>query len=291
VCAEEVVAKEPFLAEYEPAVRRIQDCYNNLRMRVKAEYRSEKGTRVGEYEYLANWGLYRSDSISKGYSFVATPRGSFQAKKQQNDEYVIIPIADSYEDSVGAIRTGTRLPFAAYCMYNRTIVEMIRSDACHITSIERSGEGKSAEAKVSLQTRKGNTYWFVFAPNDGWVVKEYGHGKAPSFARANVTYDSYSSDGIPLVKRVRYWEEGPNRDPAHGITMEMVDFTLGPVSDREFEWAAFGIADVWKPDPTTYPVLLVVGATLVVLIVVVGYVMRRLEKAEVAAQSRVSQEE
>lgn len=279
--------KNEFLAEYEPAEKKLQDVYSRLRMKVKSERRNGKDTVVEEFEFKANGPLFRVDWF-RGVerSSVANPNLSFQVVKQKNGPYRLAGIDLGYMGLLEGTRTATRLPFAAYCIYDFSISKIIRLDAFHIDRAIRTGTGEAERIKLTYQAGAPNkrvSGWFVFAPQDCWALQEYAKGLTGKFpaedtSMAVIEYDGKSPEGIPLVKKVRYWQAGSNKNPSECLTMERVELSLDPVPEEAFTLTAFGISHVGGPSSQRYYNIIIIGLVLLIAALGIRYGLRRWQR-------------
>jgi hypothetical protein len=286
------VSLEHFLAEYTPAVERIEDAY--FRLCISERQRTRPGHRPpGMSDIRLRWfprgigrqhrfDLLRADG-TVDFAKVSTGSGEFSVKR--NDDAKVTPgtpafhytrIASSGETaaSVKGTIAWIRTPFAPYTVYDTRIDEYLRDPQEHITltDLTKSNKDGAPTATLSFRQRwRGKTVHghFVFAPESGWVLLEYQEGP-PLGQHINVEYGK-AIDGIPMIKKVTCRSTKYGQEPY--LVAEVTDVQSGPAPDEMFTTATFGLPDVTQP-PTRSWLWLSLGLGGLAIALVLGRAFR-----------------
>lgn len=302
--------KARFLAEYEPAAKKLEEFYGKVLIRGR---KIEKGERPGaeaisDLVFRANGPLLRLDEANHRAIGnlqaettrvrVANPRRSFALRKAPGAEAFTIDLLDrDYRQQVKSIRANAVIPFAPFSALELTVAEQLRQNEFpfnvkELTRTTRDGRElvrllyawelppKPAIGQGPLQYVR----WFHFAPNDGWALQEYGWGppQFPNSFRAAIEYQG-EQDGVPLVRRAEYWRQDRHGKRSEVVTFEVDELVPGPVSEEDFTLDAFGFADVGKRGFPTYLILLAAGVLAALAAVAFRYLARRRQSARAAA--------
>ncbi len=287
--------KKNLLIEYEPAAKKLGDFYSNMKMSGKFIRWPSKEEFI--FEYMANGNLLRMEEkqISIGEKqisnripgtkiiSVANKKQSFMLEKKPTiNAFQVLHLwnSDGYEKAKDDIRRSLIPAFAPYCYYTLTLLDILtHNDWEEVISINN---GKRIK-KIKLKWREENDAiqrysWFIFYPDDSWALKEYSHF-ATGIADAEgcqVEYINKIND-IPLVNKVEYWRVDNNGVKHKKIYCEVIEIIPGPVPEKEFTLAEFGLPDIVPVEEkyrARFYYLLIGGLLLVVL----GLFFRYLDK-------------
>jgi hypothetical protein len=293
--AEESGLKRDFLAKYEPAAKRLESFYRNVRI-VATEVKqpppeSVKPATTKRLDFRENGDLIRLDSIlgsgEKGNIsvVVANPARSFVATRPDDaSPFRLDSLDNRYLDRAAGIISRARFSIAPFGWTYCSLLEIIRKPSLEITRIQEVKQGEEALVKVFFlnheEVVKGfkGTGWFNFSPKLCWAIRSASTWADPIRAQDEshhivVEYDG-ERDGIPLLSRARYWAEvGPEHKMGYRRTYTVNELTVGPIPESEFVPAAIGITvpDVGaKPGFNRYLLLGLISLILVLACILVA---------------------
>jgi hypothetical protein len=232
----------------------------------------------------------RNDSISGAVTgtTVAKPGMTFHVKLPQVDgKYLADEInTQNYKAFVERIRLGAKLPFAPYCFYEDTILDFLSEDAVTIEELEDFEEADARRVRVRYRALYPNIGgkkieffgWFLFAPDDGWVLLEFQRGgksqKSPHL-HCRLTYGEKISS-IPVVEKVEYWRtEGEERTVQ--ATFVAKDVVFEPADPKQFTLQAFGIPDALGLGEERRSVsrLVIVVVNIAIVLILIAFALKR----------------
>ncbi|MBX9788905.1 MAG: hypothetical protein K2Y37_08300 [Pirellulales bacterium] len=288
------VSKEEFLAQYEPDAARLQEFYGNVRLSARVAnsgWPQEAHNIQQEIVLRGGRGSLRLDrTTSQGErpgtaAWVATPTRSFAAfARPGQSSYSLEDLSGQYAGAVAGMRLRCPLTAAPYGILEDRITDFIRFEDLTVTRLERTTDEQGAAlAKLHYERHSeddGQRYeqygWLSFYPDRCWALREYSFGaKDPNKTRIRALLD-YAGDqeGVPLLKRAEYWYESgpPPRKRSLVQTFEVTELVPGPVPEKEFTLAAFGLPEVEQAAPSKLPYVIVF---LGLLALVAGIMLRR----------------
>ncbi len=286
--------KKKIPQDYEPAAKKLEAFYTNIRMRGKIVHWWKENNQY--IEYMANGPLLRLKSVYDElgeFVSVANNKGSFYLIKKNNGNGFQLREAgnpDLYQDMAQGIRSSAILPFAPFCFNNTTIIDFFKhsNDGLKdVITINREGktfvkvvfEWPTVPNKPMIM----NLIWLIFSPDDCWALHEYYLG-AVGVRVADCCLITYENklDGIPLVKKIERWRVDGEGKHHKELSAEVSEILPGSVPGEEFTLAAFGIPEVAPAVETHrqrfYYILL--GG---VLLIGLGFLFRYLDKRRKAA--------
>jgi len=289
--------KRDFLAKYEPAARRLEEFYRNIRIVAAVEIQpplsAKEAVVAKKLDFRANGQLLRLDSfpVSGGNNYVevivANPARCFRASRPSDKPLFSLNSLDKrYEDRSQLIRFAHRFSTAPYGWSFCSLSDFLRRPKVEITRVEertQDGETLTRVTFVNHEIIAGakGTGWVDLSSKYAWAIRGYSSGaEDPNLpnreeARARIEY-SGERDGIPLLARAEYWNElGPTHEMGHKWTYTVDEITVGPIPEREFTPAAIGI-DIpeigARPGFHRFLLLGIVGLLLVLIAV---FIVRR----------------
>jgi hypothetical protein len=263
--------KKDFLADYEPAAKRLEDFYRRTTIRARAVTTAPEGERSKNIRYEANDRLLRleiSDEVWNGKpsdvcfrAMVTNPKASFWiTKKVNSDRFQINKLVHRNIDYAKAVAIDGEIPFAPFCWRDGRVTTFLKFPNVSILKIEdlsidgetlcnltwkqefpRSAEGKDTKPWIG---------WFLFDPARCWVLR--GHRLGP--LEASLEYGPLQ-DGVPMIKKLEYWyDKDGSRSYVTTITVSEIKRVEAP--EKDFTLAAFGMNDVPPPrSPALYYLL------------------------------------
>jgi hypothetical protein len=290
----EAVSKEEFLAEYAPAAARLEEFYSNLRLGARVAnsgWPQEARNIQQEIVIRGGHGSLRLDrTTSEGERpgtavWVAAPTRSFNVfARPGQSSYAMEDLGTRSAVAVAGMRLRCPLTAAPYGILEDRITDFIKFDDLTVTRLERTTDEQGAAlAKLHYERHgedDGQRYeqygWLAFYPDRCWALREYSFGaKDPNKTRIRARLDyAGDKDGVPLLKRAEYWYESgpPPRKRSLVQTFEVTELVPGPVPEKEFSLAAFGLPDIEQAAPSGLPYLVVF---LGILTLVAGILLRR----------------
>jgi hypothetical protein len=279
--------KEQFLKEYEPAARRLADCYNHLQLTEDfTRYNPGRAEQPKRRVWRADGSSYRIDVLASDGSIetarVGTPEVGFRVKRgeaAQNKEvgFVVTDVRtpDQYDASLKEARIGGAwLPFVPYCFLDDTIVDCIRDPDFTVTDVTDTGTGSARRVKLSfslLVNKKPMAGWFEFAPEDGWVQSSC------SMWDGGTTFEiEYGDrvDGVPVPKKFTFRRQGlPGDVPWQAA--ELVDCRKEHFDPKIFSSTDFGLPELIQRKRSRFPVMLACSLGALTIGGVLAYLARR----------------
>lgn len=293
--------KTSFLNEYAPAAKRLEEFYTHLQMTVtETTPRSGEGDSgsVVTRRFFANGSLLgvRNDSVQGAVSgtTVAGPDLTFHVKLPRPDgKYLADEInSQNYKGFVTRIRLGPKLPFAPFCFYEDTILDFLSEDAVTIEGVDDFRDGNDRRVRVLYRAFYPNVGgkdveffgWFLFAPEDDWVLLEFQRGgKSPEspHLHCRVTYGE-KSGAIPVPEKVEYWRTEGEEHVVQALFVAS-DVVLEPADAKQFTLQAFGIPDALGLGEQRRGVstLTIVVVNVAIVLIVIGVVLKRWASARI----------
>ena len=288
------VSKEEFLAEYGPAAARLEEFYSNLRLSARVAnsgWPQEARNIQQEIVIRGGRGSLRLDrTTSQGDRpgtavWVAAPTRSFNVfARPGQSSYALEDLGTRSAVAVEGMRLRCPLTAAPYGILEDRIADFIKFDDLTLTRLERTTDEQGAalaklhyERHDELDGQPTEQYgWLAFYPDRCWALHEYSFGaKDLNYTRIRALLD-YAGDeeGVPLLKRAEYWyESGPPPRKRSLVQMfEVTELVPGPVPEKEFSLAAFGLPDIEQAAPSGMPYLIVF---LGILALVAGILLGR----------------
>jgi len=280
--------KDRYYKEYGPAADRVEHLYTHMQLTETQVGDALRSTPGGKrvFHYALNGDAFRVEGLrsdAKEIAWASINTSTWRFSVQRNDDsstFFLTKAGDeTYEGKLDRMRTaGVRLPFAAYCILNARIRDYLGNSDITIKSAE---EVKSqGETLVRLHYERFTPSkmhvpaWFLFAPEDSWVVREYQYGGAHD--RCVIQYGE-KVDGIPIIQKAEYWREGDGGRhlPGSILTAEASDVKLEPGKESEFRPTAFGISEASLAGGRRFPWMLTLGMVGLACALVAAYVARR----------------
>jgi hypothetical protein len=162
------------------------------------------------------------------------------------------------------------LAFSSYCIYSKTIMELIGMKEIEITVLDESEPGK-ARMKYTTRVEGGNTWEseFVFDKERSWAIISHRNSRLST----DVEYGD-SINGVPMAKRLVHYWNGDFKTPAFVSILK--DIKPGPVPDSVFTLADFGLPELPQPKKPGFPVFATLGLLgLVVSIILALFIRKR----------------
>jgi hypothetical protein len=288
-------AKDRFITDYSPAAKKLEAFYGQIRIRAK---RVEQGIPDGgeKYEFIddilykANGQLLRLDIANRTQKKtmlpdttlvrVANPKRCFNADKSpQSDNYIIRVLGKDYNKQVESIRQNCVIAWAPYGFLDGTIFECLDSKEAvfEVTGYTRFNKGGEDFAKLECMwihppSDDGKQWkigvWFLFAPEECWVIREYAWGpsKNPSGQRCVLDYGG-KIDGVPLLKRAQYLTQYENETkPRRVITFDVSEIVPGFFPEEEFELSSLHIPEIVEKERRRPFWYFLTGTLLIILL-------------------------
>lgn len=265
--------EQQLLEEYRNNYERLRQAYtSNIRIEV-VRRRSDfldnpEGSAASRLSYSAGDGKrFRMDAarlvpsaespVGATSVQLATPEGYVIAKRESPGEpFVILDWSDDPEEGL-ALLSSEKFQWSPYSCYELPLEWFIFHQPGFmstwsigsITEHEEAGE-RLVSVSVGGITKLRAKNWrgsFIFLRDRAWAIKEYSWGDADPMAPEvvrNARYD-YEGDheGVPLLKRVEYWEErGPDRKRLANEVFEVQRIQVGPVPEEEFTLESIGLS-------------------------------------------------
>ncbi|NQT14612.1 MAG: hypothetical protein HQ582_17780 [Planctomycetes bacterium] len=300
-------AREAFLSRYPEAARKLQAAYSNAHItavivgqRMDNADGEERPPNGKELEIIRTGSRARLVRRSQGYvlAWVATPETSFSVKKQPGDTAFDLRSYTSgskayYRDVLHSIQIQGHYFDAAYGIGGSYIVDRLDEPGFAVTGVVNSRKDGKPLVTVHYETLDrteanepvATAGWFSVCPDNCWAIDEYEvhwqRGEEPrTVSKARVEYGP-KQHGVPLLRHVRVQTlQDDEQDIRTTTTVKTFDF--GPVTDEEFQPAAFGVEPPREPvTPFTrafHLTLWALGSVAVMLVVTVALqvVLRRI---------------
>lgn len=259
-----------FRVEYRPSVKKLENFYRHVQMKVVYRFTRLEGkpTRIYEQDLATNGDLVRyvrraengpADETSGATRVVvANPHASFLLTKARDESKFRVERLVDLSTATGATALAARALFAPFTVTNEWIPEMLEEKGFEVTGAKQIERAGMTMIRIDWQrpafgseTLK-QTGWFVFDPAKNWALHEYGSpfrvidGKY-AVMHGTVLYEG-SASGIPLVKSVRWYlqEHRVGDGQAVGRQWGIHEYEvkqLTPVAPpaEKFKMSAFGL--------------------------------------------------
>jgi hypothetical protein len=163
-----------------------------------------------------------------------------------------------------------RLAFAAYCIHDEPILVFVKRGNVSVASFD-DGDPKNATVKLDVLRENGHVSHetLVFNKELGWALE-----KDQYIAGGTEVEYGDSVSGIPLVKSLKYWQEGNFKEAFFTSTIK--EIIPGPPPDSIFSTAEFGIPELpgWSRR-TEFPILTTLGLIGLGIALVLSWVAYR----------------
>jgi hypothetical protein len=302
--AKAAVSESEFLAQYEPAVRKLHDFYRAVRvsgMLTKSNWTMDKNVAPEKVVVYANGDRLRVDVVIPNLVSgnpeegavrvsVSAPDTSFGLTREPGAKTFVLRNVTSDPDSMTHVLRGEKyLLFAPFKdRMGIEILQKLKSPGLKITSIEDRKQGDESLVKVSytddiMFNNRPLQYigWYLFSENKSWALRGSFSQRSVEDAKqiwSDIEYGD-TVDGIPLLKKAEYWvQKGTVRSDIQ--TYDVSEIKPGRVPEKEFGLAAFGIRDIREEKETNYWLYLIVtGVVLIAAAIVVARVSARRRSA------------
>jgi len=296
-------AKLQFLAVYEPAAGALEEHYSNVTIRALcrregwAAYEETGGKRVTRVLIRRRGPYVRVDEtllveegprlLEKGFT-VRTfgPKGAFRAFREASESG--FQLAALYDDRGGvftdAIFGEYKFMLAPFGLVGFPIRQFVGQPLVNVKGMRELTVNGERLVEVSWEDAEGSEYkgtgWWRFAPDRGWIVREFAawaKDMTPeklrtdpnySIQRGSVEYDE-DGDEIPIMRRVSYWREREPGRRLHTETIDIEELVFGEVPEYDFTLAALGIPEP-RVETHTGRFLLLFAAGVISLIIAIG---------------------
>lgn len=275
----QVSARDLFLQDYCKHADVLIQFYSTIRLNARKAIKSEvdQTTQVTNYVYHANGFRRRVDNESRSVngrlSRVFNPEvGHFVVHQELGEPLYKIGLTQqkAYGSKPIVILDETPIPSLTYCIMNEEIKDFARLQNVRIKEYQHIVKDDKPLAQLAFElTWPGDVIMqghLLFDCERHWTVLEgsYKQINKPSQHIWTIEYEG-TKDGISLPKKVmgRYFDEKGQLSQTY--TVEVLSLTPGPVPEREFTLAAFGLSDaVFQPyvPPWYYVQLVLVIAGL-----------------------------
>ena len=277
--------KQQFLDAYRESAARVEKFYRNVDL-TEVPY-GEWATRQYGAKATIRWRSrsdnYRDDVVSHqgvvtkswlqidGFRYKVVRTRATDAKGKPT--YALAHFEPVREPGLFLVEhtQSPRLAFAAFAIFDVPIIHFVQQDFISVTRFEETKD----KATVHLSARPPGssrviTDVLVFDKRESWVLSDW---RAGSTKRTVIEY-SGSSSGVPLVKRLTYWQEG-NFDKPFFVS-ELKNLVPGPPPADVFSLEAFGLEGM-HPRNGGFPWLIVICLAVGALCVVLWLVRSRLQ--------------
>ncbi|MGO8750278.1 MAG: hypothetical protein ACLQNE_30405 [Thermoguttaceae bacterium] len=284
------------LAEFRENYVRLKDAYSNVYLEAVCHGFSrnsikepEPSDSVSRLAYRAREGAFFRTDLTMFPSGLAsppartsvalvTPEGFLLASRESPEaKFVVAKWGENREYGLSMIGNSI-LAWAPFSVWIVPLDEYFLTEGSsrfQVAEVTQEKEGRDrivamtiqrGEAKGSLMVR------VVFFRDRSWAVKEYAWGQLHAdrpealVRRARYDYEG-SSEGIPRLKRLEFWEEATLKGPAYThkvFDVEKIEF--GPVPENEFAGEVVGVRIPSHRSSWTKPlVAIVVGVILMAI--------------------------
>lgn len=205
-------------------------------------------------------------------------------RKTLDAPFVLVQTQPPNPDRLQIFRPFAPLPFAAYCVFDQPLDELLDRASLTVDSVAAGpepetvtmtlswpvGQSERLQASVTLDGRRS------------WAITACEEGVRGSLKRRSrrIEYENDPSR-IRLPKRLIETSVDANgmADPSHHFVVEVREIAPGPVPEREFTLAAFGLSDAGlQPFVPPWYYLQLVAVVALVLGVILRWWLRRCRK-------------
>ncbi len=289
---QEEAIKSRFLADYAPAVKRLEGSFSKAR--IKARIRKRRFAKEDSSHDLivsTRDPLYRlevtSNTSGATMVIVANPRCCFLLRKKGDGAaFTLDRLGKQYDEYLNEIRLLAIVPFAAYSELEIPILEFVTKPLYKVrmTRIQEISAGAKRLVKVEYDRERGNRRLagsLTFAPSDSWALQESASGSSPlaksrQMLRAVVEY-AHNEHDAPVIRKAEQWVEDSGTGERSQIAeVEVLDTQIEDIPEREFTLAAFGLPDI--EDRRTIPAyfyFIAIGIFALIAGIVLRYMAKR----------------
>lgn len=162
-----------------------------------------------------------------------------------------------------------RLAFAPYCVYESTLLELIKLDRVDVKSLEDIG---SDNVKMTYTLRGDNGAVLesdiVFSKSNSWSILSHSNQRFKTAIEYGQT-----DKGVQVATRLTHYWNADFSKPA--LISILKEFKSGPVSDSVFTLAEFGLPELPGPARPKFPIYTTIGVGGVLLAIILGWILRR----------------
>lgn len=226
-----------FREEYPAEIAAVVDFYKETSIRATRNVVNGKGvSSTTLVEYASSHGCSRKvehtdktiegQPVKVGRAVVFNPESSFSAVQENAQGYSLSDYGEQNARKFeGRLKLQGNPTFAAYCFYEQPITEFMALPSFKVLRTEEvvsAGRGLLKvywEANLAKRDRKG---WFVFDPQQHWVLHEFVVDFGPKDQPANTR----------RCRRVKY-STGQAVPVVHSVEHEVIDIKHDKVLERE----------------------------------------------------------
>lgn len=261
------------------ATRQVVD-YDGTVFKVKGEYSSSHGCyrRIETADGETNLPSIENETVNVN---VFNPDASFSATQPKGKSFFV---NDFYsQENIDVLKRKIRLKqnplFAPYCVFELEISEFVAQPTFAFTRSEEVKLADESLAKLHWKApmvNKDREGWFVFAPDDHWVLHAYQlilapKGGKPTERRECEIHFTNSQNGIPVVKEISQEVYLLTNGEKRKETLTVQNLASRETPLQEFTTAAFNI----KSPATHSGIRWSLVANAVVMLILAAWLLKK----------------